>query len=46
MTAPNLVPIPELYVSSESAAKLMLEAGELPSWDLNQRESCDLELLA
>ncbi len=45
MTASNLVPIPELYVSQESAAKLKVEAGELPSWDLNLRQVCDLELL-
>ncbi len=45
MTAFNLVPIPELYVSSESAAKLKLEAGTLPSWDLTPRQVCDLELL-
>jgi sulfate adenylyltransferase len=45
MTAPNLVPMPELFVSPESAAKLKAEAGDLPSWDLTQRQVCDLELL-
>ena len=45
MTASNLVPIPELFVSYDSAAKLKIEAGELPSWDLTQRQVCDLELL-
>ena len=45
MTSANLVPIPELYVSAESAAKLKLEAGDLPSWDLTPRQICDLELL-
>ena len=45
MTAANLVPIPELYVSADSAAKLKLEAGDLPSWDLTLRQTCDLELL-
>ena len=45
MTSSNLVPIPELYVSSDSAAKLKLEAADLPSWDLTQRQLCDLELL-
>jgi sulfate adenylyltransferase len=45
MTAANLVPIPELYVSFESAAKLKLEAADLPSWDLTQRQTCDIELL-
>ena len=41
----NTAPIPELYVSPESAAKLKVEAGELPSWDLTPRQICDLELL-
>lgn len=45
MTAANLAPIPELYVSFDSAAKLKLEAGDLPSWDLTPRQVCDLELL-
>ena len=38
-------PIPELYVSPESAQKLKLEAADLPSWDLTPRQICDLELL-
>ncbi len=38
-------PIPELYVSSDSAAKLKIEAAQLPSWDLTARQVCDLELL-
>jgi sulfate adenylyltransferase len=38
-------PIPELYVSSDSAAKLKGAAGGLPSWDLTARQVCDLELL-
>ncbi|MDP2740481.1 MAG: adenylyltransferase, partial [Pseudorhodobacter sp.] len=38
-------PIPELYVSHESAEKLKHEAGNLPSWDLTPRQICDLELL-
>ncbi len=41
----NLTPIPELFVSYDSAAKLKLEAAELPSWDLTARQVCDLELL-
>ena len=41
----NLIPIPELYVSYDSAAKLKVEAGDLPSWDLTARQLCDLELL-
>ena len=45
MTLSNLSPIPELYVSAESAAKLKTEAGNLPSWDLTPRQVCDLELL-
>jgi sulfate adenylyltransferase len=38
-------PDPELYVSSDSAQKLKVEAGNLPSWDLTARQVCDLELL-
>ena len=45
MTLPNLAPIPELYVSYDSAEKLKVEAGQLPSWDLTPRQICDLELL-
>jgi len=45
MTASNLLPLPELYVSAESAARLKVEAGDLPSWDLTPRQICDLELL-
>ncbi|NNF73060.1 MAG: bifunctional sulfate adenylyltransferase/adenylylsulfate kinase [Rhodobacteraceae bacterium] len=45
MQLPNLAPIPELYVSYESAQKLKVEAGDLPSWDLTPRQICDLELL-
>ncbi len=45
MTISNLTPIPELYVSPESAQKLKIEAGGLPSWDLTPRQICDLELL-
>ncbi|MFN4191661.1 MAG: bifunctional sulfate adenylyltransferase/adenylylsulfate kinase [Tabrizicola sp.] len=45
MSLPNHAPIPELYVSYESARKLKIEAGNLPSWDLTPRQICDLELL-
>ncbi len=45
MPLPNHAPIPELYVSSDSAQKLKHEAAGLPSWDLSQRQICDLELL-
>ncbi len=45
MTIANLAPIPELYVSAEAAAKLKVEAGSMPSWDLTARQACDLELL-
>ncbi|MCP5086266.1 MAG: sulfate adenylyltransferase, partial [Rhodobacteraceae bacterium] len=45
MQQPNLAPIQELYVSYNSAEKLKIEAGELASWDLTQRQVCDLELL-
>ncbi|MGR3755733.1 MAG: bifunctional sulfate adenylyltransferase/adenylylsulfate kinase [Tranquillimonas sp.] len=41
----NLAPVPELYVSYDSAQKLKVEAGELVSWDLTPRQICDLELL-
>jgi len=45
MSLQNHAPIPELYVSSDSAQKLKLEAGQLLSWDLTPRQICDLELL-
>ena len=45
MQSPNLAPVPELYVSYESAQKLKHEAGDLASWDLTPRQICDLELL-
>ena len=45
MQIPNHIPVPELYVSYESAQKLKAEAGEMPSWDLTPRQICDLELL-
>ncbi len=45
MSLPNLAPVPELYVSYDSAQKLKIEAGTLPSWDLTARQVCDLELL-
>ena len=41
----HLAPIPELYVSYESAQKLKVEAGHLTSHDLTPRQICDLELL-
>ena len=41
----NLSPIPELFVSYESAQKLKVEAAELTSVDLTPRQICDLELL-
>jgi sulfate adenylyltransferase len=41
----NLSPIPELYLSHESAQKLKVEAADLISWDLTPRQICDLELL-
>ncbi|NCO87543.1 MAG: bifunctional sulfate adenylyltransferase/adenylylsulfate kinase [Rhodobacterales bacterium] len=40
-----LAPIPELYVSYDSAQKLKVEAGNLVSHDLTPRQICDLELL-
>ncbi|KAF0116750.1 MAG: sulfate adenylyltransferase [Rhodobacteraceae bacterium] len=45
MSLQNHAPIPELYVSYDSAQKLKVEAGNLPSWDLTPRQICDLELL-
>jgi len=45
MSLSNFAPVPELYVSHESALKLKIEAGALPSWDLTPRQICDLELL-
>ncbi|HEU0223406.1 MAG TPA: bifunctional sulfate adenylyltransferase/adenylylsulfate kinase [Paracoccaceae bacterium] len=45
VTMSNLTPISELYVSSDSAAKLKVQAAQLPSWDLTPRQICDLELL-
>jgi len=45
VSIPNTAPIPELYVAHESAQKLKVEAGQLPSWDLTPRQVCDLELL-
>ena len=41
----NLAPIPELYVSYDSAQKMKVEAADLPSHDLTPRQICDLELL-
>ena len=45
MSLPNHAPVPELYVSYDSAQKLKHEAGALASWDLTARQVCDLELL-
>ncbi|MFN3643767.1 MAG: bifunctional sulfate adenylyltransferase/adenylylsulfate kinase [Gemmobacter sp.] len=45
MALPNHAPVPELYVSFESAQKLKVDAASLPSWDLTPRQICDLELL-
>ena len=45
MSMQILAPIPELYVSYESAQKLKIEAGNLTTWDLTPRQTCDLELL-
>ena len=45
MTAENLLPVPELYALFDTAEALKMEAAELVSWDLTQRQTCDLELL-
>lgn len=41
----DLAPIPELYVSYDSAQKMKMEAADLVSHDLSPRQICDLELL-
>jgi sulfate adenylyltransferase len=41
----HLAPVPELYVSYDSAQKLKVAAGNLLSHDLTPRQICDLELL-
>lgn len=41
----NLDPIPELFVSYDSAQKMKVEAADLVSHDLTPRQICDLELL-
>lgn len=41
----NLAPIPELFVSFDSAQKMKVEAADLASHDLTPRQICDLELL-
>ncbi|SFR41379.1 bifunctional sulfate adenylyltransferase/adenylylsulfate kinase [Litoreibacter janthinus] len=41
----DLTPIPELFVSYDSAQKMKMEAADLTSWDLTPRQICDLELL-
>jgi sulfate adenylyltransferase len=43
--AQNLAPVPELFVSYDSAQKLKAEAADLTSHDLSPRQICDLELL-
>ncbi len=45
MRLANLAPVPERYVSQESALKFRAEASTLPGWDLTARQVCDLELL-
>ena len=45
MRTANLAPVPELYVSQESAQKLKAESLDRPGWDLSPRQVCDLELL-
>ena len=41
----NLTPVAELYVTHDSVQKVKMEAAALTSWDLTQRQICDLELL-
>lgn len=45
MIAENLLPVPELYAPFDHAGTLKIEASGLPSWDLTQRQLCDLEML-
>ncbi len=45
MSLQDLAPVPELFVSYDSAQKLKHEAGNLLSWDMTPRQICDLELL-
>ncbi len=45
MQPSNFAPVPELYVSYDSAQKLKTKAGDLVSHDLTPRQVCDLELL-
>jgi len=40
-----LTQIPELFVSNENSKKIKLEAANLTSYDLTERQICDLELL-
>lgn len=44
-TSIELGPVPELYVSADSAEKLKREAADLPSWNLTARQICDLDML-
>ena len=37
--------LPELYALDHTAEKLKAKAIELVSWDLTQRQICDLELI-
>ncbi|MEQ8654999.1 MAG: bifunctional sulfate adenylyltransferase/adenylylsulfate kinase [Kiloniellales bacterium] len=41
----ELPPVPELFVAPDRAESLKHEAGDMPSWDLTERQICDLELL-
>jgi sulfate adenylyltransferase len=41
----NLAPLPELYTSPDSAARIRHRADEMQSWTLDRRQICDLELL-
>ena len=43
--SPNTSPVPELFVSPDSAQKLARDVVNLVSWDLTPRQVCDLELL-
>ena len=45
MKISNHTPIPDLFVFEAEADRLETAGGDMPSWDLTARQSCDLELL-
>ncbi|MGV8987552.1 MAG: bifunctional sulfate adenylyltransferase/adenylylsulfate kinase [Cypionkella sp.] len=45
MKISNHAAIPDLFVSEAEAERLKTAAGDMASWDLTARQTCDLELL-